>query len=73
MSNLIERARVIADDAMGMEPEDRHTVTELIDRIEKLERVLVAAKKVTAIDAITITDANYLSYLEGAIAEVNDE
>ena len=51
----------------------RGHMKEADDRIEKLERVLVAAKKVTAIDAITITDANYLSYLEGAIAEVSDE
>ena len=51
----------------------RGHMKEADDRIEKLERVLVAAKKVIAIDAITITDANYLSYLEGAIAEVDDD
>jgi len=37
VSDLIERGKAIAGDAMGMEPEDRHTVTQLIERIAELE------------------------------------
>ncbi len=40
MSDLIERAKAIADDAMGMEPEDRHTISELIEHIENLQERL---------------------------------
>lgn len=40
MDNLIERLQHMADDAMGMEPEDRRAILEAITELGKLGEAL---------------------------------